>query len=476
MDKNSAYFLALKQVAKHATSTKPLKKALTAIAKRTSQAMQATGCSILLLNPKKDYLYILANFGLSDLYLRKGTLNVYKSIPDIMRGEITTVIISSNSQHAQYPEAAEVENIRSIIGLPLFQDEEIIGELRLYAPDEMKISSIDKEFLTAVSSLIVLTIEKGELHNLISRSTRKGLPQQPKPVDITTAPGSVSRTLGFSHPSEEEFAKLLDFYRIEWLYEPKSFPLSWEGAKITEMFTPDFYLPELDLYIELTTLRQKLITEKNRKVRRIKELHPEINIKLLNKSDYHKLLAKYGYGPLGGSKIEGINEILFSHTQIERRISTLARSISQDYSGRQLVLVGVLKGVICFLSDLMQHISIPVSVEFMAISYYGAGEEKAVKITKDLDASIAGCDVLMVEDIVDTGMTLNYLLNHLYAHNPASLRVCTLLDKRIRRLVNIPIDYIGFEIPDEFIVGYGLDYRGQYRNLPFIGALSPESY
>jgi len=113
-------------------------------------------------------------------------------------------------------------------------------------------------------------------------------------------------------------------------------------------------------------------------------------------------------------------------------------------------------------------------VDFMAISYYGTDNESAVKITKDLDTSIAGLDVLMVEDIVDTGMTLNYVLNHLASHNPASLRVCTLLDKRIRRLIDVPLDYIGFEIPDEFKVGYGLDYHGEYRNLSFIGALNPE--
>ncbi len=142
--------------------------------------------------------------------------------------------------------------------------------------------------------------------------------------------GSIARSGRVQSPIEEEFAKLLDFYRIEWLYEPKSFPLSWEGPKITEMFTPDFYLPELDLYIELTTLRQKLITEKNRKIRSLRELHPETNKKLLNKSDYYKLLAKYGYGPLGGSKVAGINRVLFSHTQIQRRVTSLAKRISQD--------------------------------------------------------------------------------------------------------------------------------------------------
>jgi hypoxanthine phosphoribosyltransferase len=130
MDKNGIYFLALNHIAKHTSSDKPLKKALTAIAKRTSQAMKANGCSILLLNPKKDYLYILAAFGLSDRYLHKGVLDVYKSIPDIMRGEITTARVSSGDNNTQYPEAAELENISTIIGLPLFQDEEIIGELR----------------------------------------------------------------------------------------------------------------------------------------------------------------------------------------------------------------------------------------------------------------------------------------------------------------------------------------------------------
>jgi hypoxanthine phosphoribosyltransferase len=265
----------------------------------------------------------------------------------------------------------------------------------------------------------------------------------------------------------------LDFYRIEWLYEPRSFPLQWKDGELAEMFTPDFYLPELDLYVELTTLKQNLITEKNRKLRRLKELYPEVNIKLLNKSDYLQLLAKYGYGPLGEAKVKGIDRVLYSHTQIQRRVRALARRISHDYAGQHLVLVGVLKGVVCFMADLMQHLSLPVTVDFMAISYY-TGDGQAVKITRDLDSSINEQHVLMVEDIVDTGMTLNYILGHLSTHNPASLRVCTLLDKRARRLVDIPLDYIGFEIPDEFVVGYGLDHKGEYRNLPFIGILHPE--
>jgi hypoxanthine phosphoribosyltransferase len=316
-------------------------------------------------------------------------------------------------------------------------------------------------------------LERAELRQLLEKSykattTQERLAQIPRLLTASLRPTT------FAHPSEEEFAKLLDFYCIEWLYEPRSFPLRWKGNEIAEMFTPDFYLPELDLYVELTTLKQSLITEKNRKLRQLRELYPEINIKLLTKNDFIKLLAKYGYGPLGEAKVEGVSQILYSHSQIQRRVRTLARHISHDYAGQQIVVVGILKGVICFMADLMQHISLPITLDFMAISYYSGDNEQVVKITKDLDSSITGKHVLMVEDIVDTGMTLNYILSHLSTHNPASLHVCTLLDKRARRLINVPLDYVGFKIPDEFVVGYGLDYKGEYRNLPFIGILHPD--
>jgi hypoxanthine phosphoribosyltransferase len=154
-------------------------------------------------------------------------------------------------------------------------------------------------------------------------------------------------------------------------------------------------------------------------------------------------------------------------------VSALGQQISQDYAGTEPVLVGVLKGVVPFMSDLMRHISLPLSVELMSVSYYH-GDTQGVRITKDLDADIKGRHVLMVEDIVDTGMTLHYLLNYLQTRHPASLKVCTLLDKKVRRLVHVPIDYVGFEVSDEFLVGYGLDHRERYRNLPFIGVLRPD--
>ena len=296
----------------------------------------------------------------------------------------------------------------------------------------------------------------------------------PPPEARPEAQAEARAATSFAHPSENEFTRILDFYGVKWMYEPRSFPLRWDGDRVVEMFTPDFYLPELDLYIELTTLKQSLVTEKNRKLRQSRELYPDVNIKLLYKRDYHRLLAKYGYGPLAQAEIRGIERVLYTTNQLQKRVAELGRQISEDYAGEHPVLIGVLRGVLCFMADLMQQISLPLSLDFMAISHYGPSEV-GVKITKDLDLDISGRHVLMVEDIVDTGMTLNYLLNYLAGRRPASLNVCTLLDKRIRRLVDVPLKYVGFEVPDEFMVGYGLDYLEKYRNLPFVGVLKPEA-
>lgn len=433
--------------------------------------MQANGCRILSLNSRKEYLITVGTYGLSDLYLKKGPLDARKSLPDILEGRAVFIADATEDERVQHPQVALAQGISSILGVPILEKGQAIGEIRIYTREHRQFSEADKSFLFSVADVCAVIFERAELHQLLEQdykaSERRGKPSQLSPLPTTTL-----RPAGFAHPSEEDFAKLLDFYCIEWLYEPRSFPLRWEGGKIAEMFTPDFYLPELDIYVELTTLKQNLITEKNRKLRQVRELYPEVNVRLLTKSDFLRLLAKYGYGPLGEAKVEGVDRVLYNQARIQRRIRTLARHISRDYAGERLVLVGILKGVICFMADLMQHLSLPVTLDLMAISYYGS-DGQVVKITKDLDSSITGQHVLMVEDIVDTGMTLNYILDHLSAHNPASLRVCALLDKRARRLIDVPLDYVGFETPDEFVVGYGLDYRGEYRNLPFIGILHP---
>ena len=287
-------------------------------------------------------------------------------------------------------------------------------------------------------------------------------------------PSSPPDSPAFAHPSEEEFARILDFYGLQWEYEPRSFLLRWEGEQTKEMFTPDFYLSELDLYLELTTMKQSLVTKKNRKLRRLRELYPETNIKLLYRRDYHRLLAKYGFGPLAHANVEGVSRVLFTTDQIEKRVSELGRQISHDYRGRHPILVGVLRGVLLFMADLMREITLPVELEVMAVSSYQGETRGGVRVTKGLDADIAGRDVILVEDIIDSGMTLNYLTSYLESKQPASLEVCTFLDKKARRIVDVPVKYVGFDIPDEFVVGYGLDYEEKYRNLPFIGAIDSE--
>jgi hypoxanthine phosphoribosyltransferase len=174
-----------------------------------------------------------------------------------------------------------------------------------------------------------------------------------------------------------------------------------------------------------------------------------------------------------------IGEVLLTEEQIQTRIAELGLQISNDMAGRQLTLVSVLKGSLPFMADLMRAISLPLRIDLMEVSSYGGATTESsglVRILKDLSSSIEGEDVLIVEDIIDTGLTLNYLLRYLRGKNPRSLRICALLDKPARRLVEIPIDYLGFTIPDEFVVGYGLDFGEYYRNLPFIGVLRRELY
>ncbi len=173
-----------------------------------------------------------------------------------------------------------------------------------------------------------------------------------------------------------------------------------------------------------------------------------------------------------------IREVLFTPEQIRQRVSQLGELISRDYAGLNPLLVGVLKGVVFFIADLLRAISIPVEVDFIAISSYSqeARDQGFVRLVKDLDANLAGRHVLFVEDVIDTGLTLNYLLQTLQARHPASLEVCILFDKPARRLIDIPLKYKGFDLPDRFVVGYGLDYHERYRNLPFVGLLNPEVF
>src|SRR5262245_15011976 len=172
--------------------------------------------------------------------------------------------------------------------------------------------------------------------------------------------------------------------------------------------------------------------------------------------------------------LENKIETLFSKQQIQERVTALGSEITAEYSGRELVLVSVLRGSIFFTTDLARRIALPVSMDFLSISSYGEGSEGVVRITKDLEENIAGKDVLLIEDIVDTGFTLKYLIRTLQSRNPNSLETCTLLDRKARRIIDIDLKYVGFEIPDKFVVGYGLDFKQKFRNLPYIGVIQPD--
>ena len=175
---------------------------------------------------------------------------------------------------------------------------------------------------------------------------------------------------------------------------------------------------------------------------------------------------------LGGRRVE----VLLDEGTIKRRIAELGQQLTEDYRGRDLVMVAVLKGAATFMVDLARAIDLPLAMDFMAVSSYGASTESSgvVRITKDLDSSLQGKDVLVVEDIIDTGLTLKYMLEIIWAHDPASVRICALFDKIKQRKADVHVDYTGFQIPDKFVVGYGLDYAEALRNLPYLGVLLPD--
>ena len=287
--------------------------------------------------------------------------------------------------------------------------------------------------------------------------------------------------VSFVHPSELEFARFLDHYRIRWQYEPVAFPIGWEGDRVVEMFAPDFYLPEQDLYVEITTMKQSLVTPKNRKVRRLRELYPDIKVKLLYRKDYEQLLAQAGYAgtDLQHLRKDQIQQILVSPVELETRVRALGRRISRDYRGQSIVLVGVLKGITFFLADLARQVTVPMAIDYLSVARYSRDHPlgpRRVAIERDIDYPVEGRHVLLVEDVINTGVTLDYVLGVLRQRRPASLEVVTLLDRPSRRIADVQAKYTGFQISNDYVVGYGLGYRELYRNLPFICTLKPSVY
>jgi bifunctional protein TilS/HprT len=448
-----AYYRAVRRAIGLLNSAATLKEKLDSIVRGTAISLGA-GVSLVLLDSSKRKLVHTSSWRLPQFFLHKGVLDADKSLSEVSTGRLVVIADVQQDGRVQYPKIAAEAGIVSMLGVPVLVDGLAIGSLRAYTKERRDFTNQDIDFVTAMA-------------NLASVALSHGPPRQPQEPEASLL--SRARSVAFANPSEEEFARILDFYNIEWVYEPRSFPLRWEGDRVTEMFTPDFYLPGLDLYIEITTLKQSLVTRKNRKLRELQQLYPEVKIILLRKNEYNRLLARYGCGPLANTRARGISRVLYSAAEIEEKVRYLAEEICKDYSGRHPVMVGVQRGFLCLMADLIRQMTIPLDVDFMTISYYGGSDHSVFKITKDMDLNIAGRHVIVVEGIVDTGMTLNSILNHLQPRKAASVAVCTLLDKRVRRIADVPLQYVGFEIKDEFVVGYGLDYGEEYRNLPFIG-------
>ncbi len=447
--KEKSYYKAARQAITAAASALPLKKKLTSLARITARNFDAAA-SVLLLDGASNYLVHSASWKLPAAYVHKGLLTPAGGLAEIKTGEAVFYAGKELFARLEYPEQARNAGIHAILGTPVVHDGASLGVVRVYFKGDFSPSGQDLSFLKTIASLAGIVVACNQA--LCTEESGTGV-----------APLKAERqAVCFAHASEAEFARILDFYGIEWLYEPRSFTLENE-----EMFTPDFYLPALDQYVELTTMKQSLVTQKNHKLRMLRELYPQVKISLLYKKDYDRLLAKYAVGPLAQSRAHGLRRVLFSATDIERRVMELAGQISNDYAGKRPVLIGAQRGFICFMADLMRRITVPLDLDFMTISYYGQGQD-GVRVIKDVELPLTGRHVILVEDIVDTGITLDYLLRHLRAHSPASLSVCALLDRRARRLVHINLNYVAFEVPDEFVVGYGLDYHEEYRNLPFI--------
>jgi len=293
----------------------------------------------------------------------------------------------------------------------------------------------------------------------------------------------------FAHPAEKDLARILSFYRIRWVYEPTTFHLEFrDDGRPAEQITPDFYLPDHDLYIELTTMRQRLVTRKNRKIRRLRETFPSIHIKLLYRRDYDRLIGAYP-APDHIAEPE-LGPVLFDSEAIRARIRELALEISDStlrFSGianpdgppreRQepLHLIGIGSGARQVLSDLGQELDLLeccVTRDLLQLSRYGFGDgDDRVRFGGSLYVPVAGRDIVLVADIVSSGLSLVSVTEWLHRKGARSVRVCALLDREDARIIDTPLDYIGFKAPDEVLVGYGLSSYPQFSEQPYITSI-----
>jgi hypoxanthine phosphoribosyltransferase len=283
---------------------------------------------------------------------------------------------------------------------------------------------------------------------------------------------------GFAHPAELDFARILTFYRIRWAYEPTTFALAWRGdGRPSEMFTPDFYLPDHRLYIELTTMRQSLVTRKNRKLRQMREIYPTVQIKLLYKRDIHRLADAYRIGDRRVSSNSVLNPLL-SEELITKRIDELAAEIAGTSAELPLLILIANDGAMRFGREMAASlIERGVDIEVDQIRqtrFRTAGGIQRVRVHRQPHASVEGRRVLLLTDIVSTGMSLGYLMLWLKSRGAETIEICTLLDRRDARLIDLPIAYAGFEAPNDLIVGYGMPLQRQFADIPHLATITSE--
>ena len=283
----------------------------------------------------------------------------------------------------------------------------------------------------------------------------------------------------FAHQAERDFSSILSFYRVRWAYEPTSFPLDWgDDGRPCEMFTPDFYLPDQRLYVELTTMRQRLVTRKNRKLRRLRELYPDIRIKLLYRRDYHQLLNTY-LKPATGSDGYTLGRIVYDEAMIAIRLDQIAATIADDEARRPdddpLLILVVSQGARQFAQELRRRlVELDVACQWDRANLTRsrlAATPSRVRLSSRPRTGVAGRRVLVVTDVVSTGMSGAYLCRWLMRQGARDAAICTLLNRAEARITPVSIRYLAFEAPNELLVGFGLQLRRQHAGLPYIAAL-----
>jgi hypoxanthine phosphoribosyltransferase len=297
--------------------------------------------------------------------------------------------------------------------------------------------------------------------------------QRPLPV-----PWQLVRSMGevdFAHPAERAFARILTYYRIRWVYEPTAFTLAnTPDGRPAQMFTPDFYLPDYRLYIELTTMRQRLVTRKNRKLRRLRELYPNVRVKLLYRRDVHRLVDSYAAAPRHDEC--HIGQILFTEEQIRARIDELAADIDGlAGDGVPLLALAVDAGATRFTQLLLTALrarGVAVELDRVRISRFRMSGRCRVRVSRRPRRPLAGRRVLLLTDMISTGFSLAYLRSWLLRQGVSDVHICTLLDRRVARLIDVPVWRAGFEAPNELLIGFGLRLRRQFSDLPFIATIA----